>query len=62
MDGFTLVAGILAALGLLFVLRQRWTPTKLKETNEISGFYIGTIGTIYAVSLAFMLSGVWLEF
>jgi Protein of unknown function (DUF4239) len=62
MDGFILVAGILAALGLLFLLRQQWTPTKLKETNEISGFYIGAIGTIYAVSLAFMLSGVWLEF
>lgn len=62
MDGFILVAGILAALGLLFLLRRRWTPTKLKETNEISGFYVSTIGTIYAVSIAFMLSGVWLEF
>jgi hypothetical protein len=27
MDGFILVAGILAALGLLFLLRRRWTPT-----------------------------------
>ena len=56
------MAGILAALGLLFVLRHQWTPAKLKETNEISGFYVGTIGTIYAVIIAFMLSGVWLEF
>jgi hypothetical protein len=61
-DGLILAAGILAALGLLFVLRRQWTPSKLKETNEVSGFYVGTIGTIYAVSLAFMLSGVWLEF
>jgi len=61
-DGLILVAIILGALVLLFALRQQWTPTKLKETNEISGFYIGAIGTIYAVSLAFMLSGVWLEF
>ena len=62
MDGLIVVGGILAALGLLFVLRQRWTPAKLKETNDISGFYIGAIGTIYAVSIAFMLSGVWLQF
>ena len=61
-DGLILVVGILAALGLLFLLRRQWTPSRLKETNEVSGFYVGTIGTIYAVSLAFMLSGVWLEF
>ena len=62
MDGLIVVAGILAALGVLFVLRRQWTPAKLKETNDISGFYIGAIGTIYAVSIAFMLSGVWLQF
>lgn len=61
-DGLVILAGILAALGLLFVLRNQWTPAKLKETNEISGFYVSTIGAIYAVILAFMLSGVWLEF
>ena len=61
-DGLILVASILAALALLYVLRRQWTPSKLKETNDISGFYIGTIGTIYAVIIAFMLSGVWLEF
>jgi hypothetical protein len=56
------VASILAALGLLFLLRRQLTPAKLKETNEISGFFIGAIGAIYAVIIAFMLSGVWLEF
>jgi Protein of unknown function (DUF4239) len=61
-DGLTLVAGVLAALGLLFLLRKQWSPSRRKETNEISGFYISTIGTIYAVIIAFMLSGVWLEF
>jgi hypothetical protein len=62
MDGLVILAGILAALGLLFVMRNQWTPAKLKETNDISGFYVSTIGAIYAVIIAFMLSGVWLEF
>ena len=61
-DVFILLASVLGALGLLFLLRHQLTPSKLKETNDVSGFFVGTIGTIYAVIIAFMLSGLWLEF
>lgn len=61
-NAFIVVVSISAALALLFMLRWRWTTKRLKETNDISGFYIGIIGTIYAVIIAFMLSGVWLDF
>jgi Protein of unknown function (DUF4239) len=61
-NGFIVVAGISAAVAMLFMLRRQWTPKRLKDTNEISGFYIGIIGTIYAVIMAFMLSGVWLDY
>ena len=61
-NGFIVVAGVSAAVAMLFMLRRQWTPKRLKDTNDISGFYIGIIGTIYAVIMAFMLSGVWLDF
>jgi hypothetical protein len=48
-------------------LLLRWVRTlpaarKLKETNEIAGFYVTVIGAIYAVVLAFMLVAVWERF
>ena len=61
-NAFIMVVSISAALGLLVMLRRQWTPKRLKNTNDISGFYIGIIGTIYAVMMAFMLSGVWLDY
>ncbi len=61
-NGVIVAASVAAALALLFMLRRQWTPKRLKNTNDISGFYIGILGTIYAVIIAFMLSGVWLDF
>lgn len=53
---------VVAALGLLFVLRRRWTTANMRKVNDATAFYITVAGTIYAVILAFMLSNVWEKF
>lgn len=53
---------VLPVLGVCLLLRLvRALPMarKLKETNDIVGFYMTVIGAIYAVVLAFMLIAVW---
>lgn len=56
------VTCIFLTLVLLFLLRRRWTPSKLREANDATVFYITVSGTIYAVIVAFMLTNVWEAF
>lgn len=55
-------ASVIAALGVLLVLRRRWPSAKMREANDATSFYIIAAGTIYAVIIAFMLSSVWQDF
>ncbi|MGH9903625.1 MAG: hypothetical protein ACRD68_17600, partial [Pyrinomonadaceae bacterium] len=57
-----IVASVFAALGLLLILRHRWSPAKMREANDATAFYVTVVGTIYAVILAFMLTSVWEDF
>lgn len=57
-----IAASVFAALTLLYVLRRRWTPANMRKANDATAFYITVAGAIYAVILAFMLTGVWEEF
>jgi hypothetical protein len=50
------------SLCLLLVLRKLWPVEGRRDHNEIVGWQISVIGTIYAVLLAFMLYNVWDNF
>jgi hypothetical protein len=51
----------LALLGLL-AARRLVPPEILREANDVAGNYLQTLGTIYAVLLAFVVFVVWQQF
>lgn len=52
----------MVAVGLLWFARQ-WLPIEdLRASNNEVGNYLQTVGTIYAVLLAFVVSAVWQQF
>ena len=55
----SLVASILFALGGLFLVRCAVPASWLHANNEVAGNYLQTLGTIYAVLLAFVVFVVW---
>jgi hypothetical protein len=61
-----LVGTILAAIGLaevgLVIVRALVPPAALATTNDVIGNYLQTLGTIYAVLLAFIVFVVWSQF
>ena len=59
---FTVVGSISAALLFLFILYRVWAPSRRRAQNDVVGPSVGVIGTMYAVLIAFMLSGVWGNF
>ncbi len=57
--------GIVIVLGvwmLLTLVRRLPIGRRLSETNDIVGFYITIIGTLYAVVVAFILASIWQQF
>lgn len=56
-----LVAMAVAAAGVHFV-RRRVDQEWLKRHHEIAGYFVTTIGTLYAVLLAFAVFVVWSDF
>jgi hypothetical protein len=57
-----ILGSLVFVVGLLWMVRRQWPPTRLKATNEVVSAYGSAIGTTYAVILAFMLSGVWMNY
>jgi|GEM_PF-458780 len=53
---------ILIAEAGLFVVRTSVSPNVLRDTNDVVGNYLQTLGTIYAVLLAFVVFVVWSQF
>jgi len=56
------LAGLSLVLGFLWLVRRRWSPARLRSNNDVASAYANVIGTTYAVILAFMLSGVWVNY
>jgi hypothetical protein len=46
----------------LYIVRHVVTPEQLRESNDVAGNYLQTLGTIYAVLLAFVVIVVWQQF
>src|SRR5579864_2210867 len=55
----SLVVSMLSALIGLFLVRCVATASWLHANNEVAGNYLQTLGTIYAVLLAFVVFVVW---
>ena len=55
----SLIASMLAAVIGLFLVRCLATASWLHANNEVAGNYLQTVGTIYAVLLAFVVFVVW---
>lgn len=52
----------LVVVGLLWLVR-RWLPLDgLRDSSDEVGNYLQTVGTVYAVLLAFVVSAVWSQF
>ena len=63
LTGVWIVCGsvLLAVVGLLLV-RARVSVAALEGHHEVAGFFIGVLGAIYAVLLAFVVIVVWEKF
>lgn len=61
--GFLVVGGstFCAVLGLSLV-RRRFPAAVLERNHQVAGFFIGVMGTIYAVLLAFVVSVLWSQY
>ena len=57
---------VLLSIGIaevgLFIVRTCLSPNVLRDTNDVVGNYLQTLGTIYAVLLAFVVFVVWSQF
>lgn len=61
-----LAPAVLGAIALsevgLFAVRRWVSPETLRASNDVVGNYLQTVGTIYAVLLAFVVYVVWTQF
>jgi Protein of unknown function (DUF4239) len=53
------LAGLLLSGLLIWIINRFWRIDERKHYNDIMGWQFGVLGTIYAVTIAFMLSSVW---
>ncbi len=61
-DALIIIACILGALVFLYIVTHTYAAPARKESNDFTGAVVAVIGTMYAVILAFMLSGVWNQY
>ena len=57
----TVTGSMLVAVAGLWITRQLIPPEVLRANNEVCGNYLQTVGTIYAVLLAFVVFEVWTQ-
>ena len=58
----TVLTSVTAAVAGLLVVRHLVPFSVLHDNNEVAGNYLQTVGTIYAVLLAFVVFVVWSQF
>jgi Protein of unknown function (DUF4239) len=56
------VGSVVASVAGLYVFRRVVPVDWLRESNDVMGNYLQTVGTIYAVLLAFVVVVVWQQF
>jgi hypothetical protein len=57
------MAGIVAAgVAFLFLLQRLWRSDLRRQHNDLIGWHVSVLGSIYAVIIGFMLFAVWTNF
>jgi Protein of unknown function (DUF4239) len=59
---YLIVVWVLLSLTYLILLNILWAPSKRRVHNDVIGWQISILGTIYAVTVGFMLYAVWANF
>ena len=58
---FTVAAGMVVSVAVLLAVRAAVPHTYFQPSNDVGGGYLQTVGTIYAVLLAFVVFVVWTQ-
>jgi len=58
----SVIASVGVAVAGLYLARRLVSLEHLRESNEVAGNYLQTLGTIYAVLLGFVVIVVWQQF
>jgi len=53
---------VLLSITCLILLNRFWAPSRRRVHNDVIGWQISILGTIYAVMVGFMLYAVWSNF
>jgi hypothetical protein len=53
------LAGLLLTGFLIWIINRFWRTEQRKHYNDVIGWQFGVLGTLYAVTIAFVLSSVW---
>ena len=61
-DGLLLLAAIGITVALFFWIEKRWPAAARMQHNEIIGWQLNILGTVYAIILGFMLYTTWNAF
>jgi Protein of unknown function (DUF4239) len=61
-DIFLVIVWVSLSITYLILLNRIWDPSRRKAHNDVIGWQISIIGTIYAVMIGFMLYAVWSNF
>lgn len=57
-----IVLWVVFSMAYLIVLNRFWSPVKRRVHNDVIGWQISILGTIYAVMIGFMLYAVWANY
>jgi hypothetical protein len=59
---FLVIMWVVLSMSYLVLLNRLWSPTKRRVHNDVIGWQISILGTIYAVMIGFMLYAVWANY
>lgn len=59
---YIVIVWVVLSLTCLVLLNQLWAPSSRRAHNDVIGWQLSILGTIYAVMIGFMLYAVWANF
>ncbi len=59
---FLVIVWVALSLTCLILLNRFWAPSRRRVHNDVIGWQISILGTIYAVMIGFMLYAVWANY
>jgi hypothetical protein len=61
-NSFLIAVWVTLSITCLLLLNRFWAPARRRAHNDVIGWQISILGTIYAVMIGFMLYAVWANF